>query len=210
MDSQQPNASVTGSNAVYRIFVMTASAVAIGLSVSLAAIAFVEMVAWLNNALLVSPKTRVQFDGASWLITAATLLVPVLGGLIVGVLLFLSPERRPLGPLDVVKNVQLSLPPPTFKAGLLSTIASVISLGFGASVGQYGPLVYLGSMAGNLLDRLNLRIPNFSSIAMACGVSAAIATAFNAPIAGLVFAHEVILRHYSMQAFAPTTVAAAT
>ena len=45
---------------------------------------------------------------------------------------------------------------------------------------------------------------------MSCGVAAAISTAFNAPIAGLVFAHEVILRHYSMQAFAPTTVAAAT
>ena len=46
--------------------------------------------------------------------------------------------------------------------------------------------------------------------AIGCGVAAAIATAFNAPIAGLVFAHEVVLRHYSTQAFAPVTVAAAT
>ena len=45
---------------------------------------------------------------------------------------------------------------------------------------------------------------------MSCGVAAAISTAFNAPIAGMVFAHEVVLRHYSIQAFAPTTVAAAT
>ena len=43
-------------------------------------------------------------------------------------------------------------------------------------------------------------------IAIACGVAAAISTAFNAPIAGLVFAHEVILRHYSMRAFAPVAV----
>ncbi|MEM7635941.1 MAG: chloride channel protein, partial [Pseudomonadota bacterium] len=55
-----------------------------------------------------------------------------------------------------------------------------------------------------------LRIPNFAAIAMSCGVAAAISTAFNAPIAGMVFAHEVVLRHYSIQAFAPTTVAAAT
>ena len=41
-----------------------------------------------------------------------------------------------------------------------------------------------------------------------CGVAAAISTAFNAPIAGIVFAHEVILRHYSLRAFAPITVAA--
>ena len=65
-------------------------------------------------------------------------------------------------------------------------------------------------MMGNVLDRLNLRIPNFAAIAMSCGVAAAISTAFNAPIAGMVFAHEVVLRHYSIQAFAPTTVAAAT
>ncbi|MEZ5450106.1 MAG: chloride channel protein [Thiolinea sp.] len=85
-----------------------------------------------------------------------------------------------------------------------------LSLGCGASVGQYGPMVYLGSMLGDLIERLHLYIPNLRSIAIACGVAAAIATAFNAPIAGLLFAHEVILRHYSLQAFAPTTVAAAT
>lgn len=197
-------------NAAYRIVAMITVAVGVGLVVSLTAIAFVEAISWLNDVLLVSPRTRVQFDGGPWLIAAITLLVPVLGGLIVGGMLRLSPEHRPLGPLDVIKSVQLSLPPPTAKAGMLSTLAAVISLGFGASVGQYGPLVYLGAMVGNVLNRLNPNIPNFAAIAMACGVAAAISTAFNAPIAGLVFAHEVILRHYSMQAFAPTTVAAAT
>ena len=71
-------------------------------------------------------------------------------------------------------------------------------------------MVYLGTIAGNLVSKLKLRIENLQTIAIACGVAAAISTAFNAPIAGLVFAHEVILRHYSLQAFAPTTVAAAT
>jgi CIC family chloride channel protein len=71
-------------------------------------------------------------------------------------------------------------------------------------------MVYLGSIVGGLTAKLNFYIPNLQSIAIACGVSAAISTAFNAPIAGLIFAHEVILRHYSLQAFAPTTVAAAT
>ena len=71
-------------NAVYRIFTMTLCALVIGLSVSLVAIAFVEAVAWLNNTLLISPRMRVQFDGTPWLITAATILVPVIGGLFVG------------------------------------------------------------------------------------------------------------------------------
>ncbi|MGB5216471.1 MAG: chloride channel protein, partial [Anderseniella sp.] len=211
MTGQEQTLPPAAGSAVYRIGTMTVCALVIGLCVSLAAIAFVEAVAWLNNGLLISPRMRVQFDGSPWVITAATILVPVIGGLLVGVLLIkLSSEKRPLGPADVLQAVQLALPPPGVKAGVLSTVAAVISLGSGASVGQYGPLVFLGAMMGNVLDRLNLRIPNFAAIAMSCGVAAAISTAFNAPIAGMVFAHEVVLRHYSIQAFAPTTVAAAT
>ncbi len=211
MDVVTPSRLENTGNAVYRIVVVTACALLIGLTVSLAAIAFVELVLWFNNVLLVSARTRVQFENTRWIIMSATLIVPVLGGLIVGALIFyLSPEKRPIGPPDVIKGVQLAHAPATLKGGITSTAASIISLGSGASVGQYGPLVYLGAMIGNLLSKLNLRIPNFPAIAMSCGVAAVISTAFNAPIAGLVFAHEVILRHYSMQSFAPTTVAAAT
>jgi len=198
-------------NALYRIVALTLSALLIGLAVSLVAIGFVELVAWLNSVLLVSPRTRVQFESMPWLIVAATLLVPVAGGFLVGWLLSrFSPEKRPLGPVDVVVSVQLKQATPSLRGGVVSSVAAAVSLGFGASVGQYGPLVYLGAMMGNVLSFLRLRIPNFPAIAMSCGVAAAISTAFNAPIAGLVFAHEVILRHYSIQAFAPTTVAAAT
>ena len=70
-------------------------------------------------------------------------------------------------------------------------------------------MVYLGTLVGAAVNRLRLDIPNVQAIAIASGVAAAIATAFNAPIAGLVFAHEVILRHYSIRTFAATTVASA-
>lgn len=196
----------------YRFIVLFVTATALGVVVSLTAIAFIEAVSWLNNILLVAPHARVQvLVQQPWLLIAATLLVPTLGGLLVGLMIqTLSPTKRPLGPPDAVWAVQLRQPLPGFRAGVVSTLASIVSLGCGASVGQYGPMVYLGSMAGNQLARLKLQIPNLSSVAMACGVAAAIATAFNAPIAGLIFAHEVILRHYSLQAFAPTTVASVT
>jgi len=211
MDVVNPSRLENTGNAVYRIIVVTVCALLIGLTVSLAAIAFVELVVWLNNVLLVSARTRVQYENTRWIIMLATLTVPVLGGLVVGTLIYyFSPEKRPVGPPDVIKGVQLAHDPATLRGGITSTAAAIISLGSGASVGQYGPLVYLGAMIGNVLGKLNLRIPNFPAIAMSCGVAAVISTAFNAPIAGLVFAHEVILRHYSMQSFAPTTVAAAT
>jgi CIC family chloride channel protein len=135
----------------------------------------------------------------------------MLGGLVVGIVIQrYSPEQRPLGPPDAIRAVQLRAPLPSVRSGVVSTFAAIVSIGSGASVGQYGPMVYMGAIAGNLVSRLKLPIANLPTIAIACGVAAAISTAFNAPIAGLVFAHEVILRHYSLQAFAPTTVAAAT
>jgi len=197
--------------AFYRIVTLCLMAVLVGFAVSLASIAFVDSFAWLNRALLISPRIRVQYESNPMLLVAATLLVPTLGGVVVGAMFsWLSRERRSLGPADVVRAAQLNLPLPDFRSGIVSTIAAVLSLGSGASVGQYGPIVYLGAMVGRAAAYLRIRIQALPTIAIACGVAAAISTAFNAPIAGLVFAHEVILRHYSMQAFAPTTVASAT
>lgn len=194
----------------YRFIALTLLGCGLGTVVSLSALLFVECVSWLNTALLISPRARVQFLDPG-LLAVLTVLVPTLGGLVVGMLLFtFSPEKRVLGPPDVILSTQLRKPLPGVRSGLVSTLAAVLSLGCGASVGQYGPLVYLGALQASVLDRLKLRIPNARSVAIACGVAAAISTAFNAPIAGLVFAHEVILRHYSLQAFAPTTVASAS
>jgi CIC family chloride channel protein len=196
---------------VTRMVILTGTALAVGAAASFAAIAFVELVAQLNSALLVAPRARVQWERLPWLVIAATLLVPTLGGLAVGLVhRHLSPEGRPLGPPDVIRAVQFHTPLPDARSGLVSTATAVLSLGTGASVGQYGPMVYLGALIGGAVQRLRLGVPNLAGIAMSCGVAAAISTAFNAPIAGLVFAHEVVLRHYATQAFAPVTVASAT
>lgn len=193
-----------------QITLLTLVAIILGSVASLAAIGFIEGVSWLNDILLISPRSRVQFQHPV-LLTIATILVPAFGGLLVGVLLQkFSAEKRPLGPPDAIKAVQLREPLPGIRSGIVSTLASLVAIGSGASVGQYGPMVYMGAIAGNFVGRLKTNIPNIQTIAIACGVAAAISTAFNAPIAGLVFAHEVILRHYSLQAFAPTTVASAT
>ena len=198
------------STVLFRIVALSCLGTAIGVAVSLCAIGFVECVVWLNDRLLVSPRTRIQHEQSSFVVAAATLLVPAAGGLVVGLILrYLVPEGRPLGPPDTILSVQTRRAPLSPRSGLLSTLAAIVSLGSGASVGQYGPMVYLGTLVGTLSNRLRLNIPNVQAIAIASGVAAAISTAFNAPIAGLVFAHEVILRHYSIQAFAPTTVAAA-
>ncbi len=71
-------------------------------------------------------------------------------------------------------------------------------------MGHYGPLANLGAVLGGQLGRWFRYDP---VLGIACGVAAVISTAFSAPIAAVLFVHEVILRHYSLRAFAPTTVA---
>ena len=196
-------------NAFYRITILITVACIIGGIVSLAAIAFLESVTFLNTLLFVAPHTRIQIQN-SQLLGLVTVSVPTLGGLLVGFIFQkLSPTHGSLGPIDSIYAVQLRQELTDWRSGLVSTLAAVLSLGCGASVGQYGPMVYMGSLFGGLVAKLKLHIPNLTSIAIACGVATAISTAFNAPIAGIIFAHEVILRHYSLQSFAPTTVSAA-
>ena len=178
-----------------------------GTLASLAAIGFVELVALLNDWLLVSPRSRFMAGDPHWL-TVATICVPAAGGLIVGVLHRYMPDRRPHGPPDIIRAAHLHDGRMPARAGFLSALTSLVSLGSGASVGQYGPLAHLGATLGSLAARFNRNSRWMGTAGVGCGAAAAIATAFNAPIAGIVFAHEVILRHYSLRAFAPITVAA--
>ena len=85
------------------------------------------------------------------------------------------------------------------KKGFGSTLTAFISASGGASVGQYGPLVHFGATVATFLENFtSKRLP--PGIFIGCGVAAAISAGFNAPIAGLVFAHEAILRHFSLRA----------
>ena len=191
-----------------RIAWIAALGMAVGALASLAAIGFVDLVFLLNEWLLVSPRSRFMQEDAARL-AAATVCVPAAGGLVVGLVhRYLVPERRAHGPPDLIRAVQGldgRIPP---RSGFLSALTSLVSLGAGASVGQYGPLAHLGATLGALVARINRYAAGTATVWVGCGVAAAISTAFNAPIAGIVFAHEVILRHYSLRAFAPITVAA--
>jgi len=180
----------------------------VGLAAAFATTGFVAAVSYLNDLLFVSAASRAGIEhGRPWLATTAVL---TLGGLLVGLLLRYGVRGgQQTGPADTIYTVQLHerLPPPV--SGACSTLAAALSLGCGASVGQYGPLVYLGTLIGQLTNRLQFGLGEVRGITIACGVAAAISTAFNAPIAALIFTHEVVLRHYSPRMFTAVTVASA-
>ena len=182
--------------------------VVVGLLTAFSTIGFVSLVAYLNDLLYITTSSRSELSDVP--LALVTIGVLTGGGLAVGLLLQYGVDRKdPIGPADTIFAVQLHERLPSPLSGFNSTLAAALSLGCGASVGQYGPLVYLGTLIGQVANRWQLGLRDVRSIAIACGVAAAISTAFNAPIAALIFTHEVILRHYSMRTFAAVAVASA-
>ena len=122
--------------------------------------------------------------------------------------------RRALGikrfhsPRETIAAVQ-SEKPLDIKGGLGSTLAALIAVGGGASVGQYGPLVHFGGTVGAAVAKaIKTRIPGETWIG--CGVAGAIAAGFGVPLAAIVFSHEVVLRRFSVSAIAPISICAIT
>jgi len=194
-----------------RLVTIALFGIACGIVSALCAVGFVWLIDLLNQNLLISARSRMIAKDSAWL-PIATVIVPTIGGLLVGLLWRFIPERRPHAPPDAIQAVQTGAGLIPLKSGLLTALGSVISLGSGAAVGQYGPLVHLGSTLGSSLGAMlstatQQSLGNLRIIGIGCGSAAVIATVFNAPIAGLVFAHEVILRHFSLRTFAPVTVA---
>lgn len=110
------------------------------------------------------------------------------------------------GPADSIYAAHAPHHELNLKQGAASTLAAFISAAGGASVGQYGPLVHFGATVGSGFRRV---FKDFLSpdIFLGCGVAAAISAGFNAPLAGVVFAHEAVLRHFSPRAIAPIFIA---
>ena len=136
------------------------------------------------------------------------LLAPAFGGLIVGILLqWVLPNRRALGVADVIEARAIKGCKIPVGAGLGSALVSAVSLGFGASTGREGPVVHLGATIASYLEDQFTLPKSARRTLLACGVAAAVSASFNAPIAGVLFAHEVILTHYAISAFVPIVIA---
>ena len=139
------------------------------------------------------------------------MLAPAVGGLVVGLLVhFGLPGRRPHGVADVIEASALLGGRMSLTTGLRAAVVSALSIGSGASVGREGPVVHLGASLGAWMSkRLHLG-RTLSRTLLGCGVAAAVAASFNAPIAGTFFALEVVIGHYALSAFAPIVIASVT
>ncbi len=138
------------------------------------------------------------------------LLIPVAGGLVVGVILTrFTPDDRVRSVADVIEGAALHNGRVERRAGLASIAASLITLSSGGSTGREGPVVHMASVISSwVCARIDADGLTGRDL-LGCAVAAAVSASFNAPIAGALFALEVVLRHFAVHAFAPIVIASA-
>jgi CIC family chloride channel protein len=137
--------------------------------------------------------------------------VPIVGGLVYGPLIQrYAREARGHGVPEVMLAVAENggrIRPPVV---VVKALASAITIGTGGSVGREGPIVQIGSALASTLGQLVRVSENRLRIIVACGAAGGIAATFNAPITGLFFGFEIVLREFSLDALVATSLSAVT
>ncbi len=183
-------------------------AVLVGFTVSIATIIFRELIGLVQLVWLFDRSENVVSATVSlpWYVI---LLAPAVGGAIVGWgLITLLPTRRTGGVADVIEARALDGRELEMKPALWSAGITAVSLGAGGSAGREGPMVHLGAaLTTGLTERFQLPAWSRKTL-LGCGAAAAVSASFNAPIAGVLFAHEIVLGHYARRSFVPIVISA--
>ncbi|QHQ34063.1 chloride channel protein [Algicella marina] len=182
-------------------------ALVLGTAAGLAAVGFRQAIILLqetvygeNDAALASHAAELHW---TWIV-----IIPVLGGLVVGFILHLfTPDGRARTVAHVIEGAALRDGRVEMRAGLASALASLVTLCTGGSTGREGPVVHIGAVISSWIsERINADGMTGRDL-LGCAAAAAVSASFNAPIAGALFALEVVLRHFAVHAFAPIVIA---
>jgi CIC family chloride channel protein len=164
----------------------------VGVSTGLGAVAF----RWL----ILSFSDLFFGHGIAWMIP----LIPMAGGLLVGpIVFFYAAEAKGHGVPEVMAAVALKSGVIRPRVAVAKAVASAICIGSGGSAGREGPIVQIGAAVGSTIGQIFRLSGDRVKILVGCGAAAGISAVFNAPIAGVIFALEVILGDFTIKTFSP-------
>ena len=174
--------------------ILITTAIVIGAGTGLGAVFFIRLIGLVQEAFFGGGETLLGGMGR-WLL----ILIPVVGGLIGGpIIAFFANEAKGHGVPEVMQAIALSGGRIRPRVVVAKIAASALCIGTGGSAGREGPIVQVGAALGSTLGQwLKLSSDRIRNL-VACGAAAGIAATFNAPIAGVVFAMEVILGELHM------------
>ncbi|MDV4143844.1 chloride channel protein [Shimia sp. FJ5] len=180
----------------------------IGIAAGFAALFFRKGIEALQSALYGVEDVNLLHSYAGDLPWYLLLLIPICGGLAVGVILDrFTDDARVRSVADVIEGAALNEGRVEKKEGIASALASLITLSSGGSSGREGPVVHMAAVISSWVSNRISADGITGRDLLGCAVAAAVSASFNAPIAGALFALEVVLRHFAVHAFAPIVIA---
>ncbi len=184
---------------------MIVIAIIIGVLAGFSAIGIRAMIKFFSDVSFPGPGNLLQnIMDTPWLLI---LIIPIIGGLIVGpIIYYLAPEAKGHGVPEVMQAILLKGGQIRGRVAFVKAVASAISIGTGGSVGREGPIIQIGSSLGSVVGQfLRVSTKRLKTL-VGCGAAAGIAAAFNAPIAGALFAVEIVLMDFAVAQFSPIVI----
>ena len=186
--------------------VMLITSLIVGIFAGLGAVIFRKLIEWLQNL--------AYGDMASLLADSQPIhliVIPALGGAIVGpIVYYFAREAKGHGVPEVMESLELRGGIIRPRVVFIKSLASSVCIASGGSVGREGPIAQIGSAIGSSIGQiLKLNEERIRTL-VACGAAGGISATFNAPIAGAVFALEVLLRRFGSVYFGAVVISAVT
>ena len=180
-------------------------AVFVGITAAVAAVLFRHLIEWVFSVAFAEPSELLDM---SWDERMWYAIVPAVGGLIVGPLIwYFAKEAKGHGVPEVMDAVIRYGGKIRLRVVGVKALASAVTIGTGGSSGREGPIVHMGSAIGSNVAQVLKMTPAQTKIILGCGAAAGIAATFNTPIAGVLFAVELILMEFKTRSFVPLVIA---
>jgi H+/Cl- antiporter ClcA/CBS domain-containing protein len=194
-----------------RILYNSALAAGLGAVSAVAAWALLELIALCTNLFYFHRWSFVDHDpwqaGRHWWLV----FMPVLGGLLVGVIArYLSPKVRGHGMPEAVETIVFNRGKVQPRVAVLKPIATAISIGSGGPFGAEGPVIITGGAVGSVLGQLLPMTDSERTVLMVAGASAGMAATFNCPMSATLLAVEILLFEWKPRSLVPVAIACVT
>ncbi|ACF14701.1 Chloride channel core [Chloroherpeton thalassium ATCC 35110] len=183
-------------------------AIAVGWGTGLIAVIFHDLIDFVHFIFFGSLKGSFELTGLGeyWMFLIP--ILPAAGGLIVGLYnTYIAKSKPGHGLAAVIKAVAQNEGKLPRWDWLHRTFTSVISIGTGGGGGREAPIAQVGAIIGSMVGQILRFSPDRMRTLLGCGAAAGLASVFNAPIGGVMFAIEVILGDFTVKTFSPIVVA---
>jgi len=194
--------------AQFRIVLVSFLAAGIGLIAGLVAYVLYKLIGLFTNLFFLHEWSTTFRSVGSHHLGAWVILVPVIGGLIVGVMAkYGSSKIKGHGIPEAMEAVLTNRSRIEPKVAILKPISAAIAIGTGGPFGAEGPIIQTGGAIGSLVGQVLHTTAVERKVLLACGAAAGMSATFNTPIAGVILAIELLLFEFKSRSFIPLVIA---